>query len=60
MKESLLDILTDRKAFTVQRITINPTILGLYEGVSDDNIRENLDFKGTPLAELLIQSSIRD
>ena len=60
MKESLLDIQTDRKAFTVQRITINPTILGLYEGVSDDNIRENLDFKGTPLTELLIQSSIRD
>jgi len=48
MKESLLEIQTDRKAFTVSRIALNLTTLGLYEGISDDNIRENLYFQGHP------------
>lgn len=48
MKESLLEIQTDREAFTVSRIALNLTSLGLYEGISDDNIRENLYFQGHP------------
>lgn len=52
MKESLLEIQTDQEAFTVQRIAINLTTLGLYEGISDDNIRENLDFQGHPFGRV--------
>lgn len=51
MKESLLKIQTDREAFTVQRVAINLTTLGLYEGINDDNIRENLDFQGHPFGK---------
>lgn len=52
MKASLLEIQTDREAFTVQRIALNLTTLGLYEGISDYNIRENLDFQGHPFGRM--------
>ena len=48
MKVELIKFETSQGPVFIRRVTINPTIMGLYEGVNQENIRENLDFQGHP------------
>ena len=52
MKHDIINFKSEGKVVLVQRVAINLTTLGLYEGISDDNIRENLDFQGHPFGRM--------
>lgn len=48
MKEELIRLDTVNGAISIQRISLNLTTMGLYEGVSNESIKENLEFQGHP------------
>jgi len=48
MKDELIKFETSQGPVFIRRVTINHTTMGLYEGVNQENIRENLDFQGHP------------
>ena len=54
MIEDLIKYNTEKGVIRVQRLCINCTSLGLYEGVNNENIELNLEFQGHPFGNPLI------
>lgn len=48
MIEELIKYNTDKGAITVQRLCVNLTSMGLYEGINNENIKWNLEIQGHP------------
>ena len=48
MVQKLIKYNTDKGVIKVQRLCINCTSMGLYEGVNNENIELNLEFQGHP------------
>ena len=46
--DELVQYNTDRGAIKLQRLNINRTSIGLYEGVNNENIELSLEFQGHP------------
>lgn len=51
MIEELFNFSTRKGLVKAQRLAVNPTTMGLYEGINNENILWNLEFQSQPFAK---------